>query len=118
MHAQPNFRHSEPCSTPPVRSEPAAAVAARISAVDDAPAERCSTAPAVSKRERGKKKKNVATLSDVVRLSGESVKELIEQFRKYDDLGSALMGFESRLNAFGFVHEYLKKLQCLSRAGG
>ena len=28
--AQPNFRHAEPCSTPPVRSEPAAACAASI----------------------------------------------------------------------------------------
>ena len=42
-----------------------------------------------SGKRRGGKEKNVATLSDVVRLSGESVK-LTEQFRTCSDPGSAL----------------------------
>jgi len=112
--AQPNFRHAEPCSTPPVRSEPAAACAASISAVHDDPTERCSKLPAERKTagtKRKKKEKNVATLSDVVRLSGESVEELTKQFKECPDLRNALKGFESSLNALRFVHEYLKKLQ-------
>ena len=75
-----------------------------------------STAAAAKRRKntgtrRGKKEKNVATLSDVVRLSGESVEELTKQFKECPDLGNALKGFESSLNAVRFVHEYLKKLQ-------
>ena len=74
-----------------------------------------STAAAASRRKtagmkRKQKEKNVATLSDAVRLSGESVKELTDQFRNCD-VGGTFMGFESCLNALRFVHEYLRKLQ-------
>ena len=46
-----------------------------------------------------------------VRLLGESVKELTEQFRNCSDFRGALMGFESSLNALRIVLEYLTKLQ-------
>ena len=64
-----------------------------------------------SGKRRGGKEKSVATLSDVVRLSGKSVKELTEQFRNCGDFEGALLGFESSLNALRIVLEYLKKLQ-------
>ena len=59
--AEPRDNPTEPCSNPPVRSEAAAAAAARLSAEDDVPTERCLKLPAMLTAAAAKRRKNIRT---------------------------------------------------------